>query len=263
MRQPDIFSRTTRRRFRDRAILSDYDSRWLIRFITTELVDRLGVIKRRFDRVLIIGNDGGDLQQLIAPSGALTFVADPGFYGAAKAGGVQCDEDRLPFADASFDLVLVPGGLDTVNDLPGALVLIRRILMPDGLFLGAMAGGGGLGTLRIIISDTTDPDKVVARHHPQIDVRSAGDLLARAGFALPVAESHYVTARYPDLFKLIGDLRANAMTNALVMRQPLGRQQFARMVAQFSAAGTPKTEETFSFLFMTGWAPPRPASVVR
>lgn len=260
MNQPDIFSRTARRRFRDRAIMSDHDSRWLTRFITTELADRLSLINRQFDRVLIIGNDGGDLQRLLAPSGSLTFVADPCFRGAANANGVQCDEDRLPFADASFDLVLAPGGLDTVNDLPGALILIRRILMPDGLFLGAMAGAGGLSTLRTITSDTSDPDKIIARYHPQIDVRAAGDLLARAGFALPVAESHDVVARYPDLFKLIGDLRANAMTNALVERQLLRRDQIAQMSARFSAAGAPKTEEIFSFLFMTGWISPPPVS---
>jgi NADH dehydrogenase [ubiquinone] 1 alpha subcomplex assembly factor 5 len=254
MTQLDIFSRMTRRRFRDRAFTSDYDSRWLTRFITTELVDRLSVIKRNFDHVLIIGNDGGVLQEVIASSGSLALVADPCFRGAAT--GVQCDEDRLPFADASFDLVLAPGGLDTVNDLPGALVLIRRILRPDGLFLGAMAGAGGLDTLRTVIAATTDPNRIVARHHPQIDVRAAGDLLTRAGFALPVAESHYITARYTDLFRLIGDLRANAMTNALVKRQPLRRDQISQMAARFSAEGNPKTEETFSLTFMTGWALP-------
>jgi NADH dehydrogenase [ubiquinone] 1 alpha subcomplex assembly factor 5 len=263
MIQPDIFSRATRRRFRDRAFASDYDSRWLTRFIVTELLERLNVTKRDFDRVLIIGNDGGDLKRRIAPSGSLTFVADPCFRGAANANGVQCDEDRLPFADASFDLVLAAGGLDTVNDLPGALVLIRRILMPEGLFIGAMAGAGGLGTLRNIIANTTDPNKIVARHHPQIDVRAAGDLLTRAGFAQPVAESHYITARYTELFKLISDLRANAMTNALIKRQPLHRHQVAQMAARFSAAGDSKTEEIFSLLFMTGWASQPLAPAVR
>jgi SAM-dependent methyltransferase len=258
MMPPDIFSRTTRRRFRDRAFASDHDARWLTRFIVDELVDRLRITKRQFDRVLILGNDCGDLQQQIAASGSVMFVADPGFKSALNARGVQCDEDRLPFADASFDLVLAPGGLDTVNDLPGAFALIRRILKPDGLFLGAMAGAGGLDTLRKLISDTAEPDRIVARHHPQIDVRAAGDLLTRAGFTLPVAESHSIAARYSDLFKLIGDLRANAMTNALVKRQPLRRDQVAQMNEQFLAIGTHKTQETFSLIFMTGWAPSRP-----
>jgi SAM-dependent methyltransferase len=255
MTRADIFSRATRRRYRDRAFASDYDSRWLTRLITTELSERLSAIKRTFENILIIGNDGGDLQRLMAPHGTLTVIADCGFRGAASAGGVQCDEDRLPFADASFDLVLAPGGLDTVNDLPGALLLIRRILKPDGLFLGAMAGAGGLETLRGAILATAGPDKAVARHHPQIDVRSAGDLLVRAGFALPVAESQSVSARYSDFFRLIGDLRANAITNALVKREMLQRAQLAQMADYFSAIGDPKTEEIFALIFMIGWAP--------
>jgi NADH dehydrogenase [ubiquinone] 1 alpha subcomplex assembly factor 5 len=200
MTQADIFSRATRRRFRDRAFTSDPDDRWLTRMMAAELADRLGAIRRRFERVLIIGNDSSELRKLIAPHGSYTLLADTGFRGAAAAFGVQCDEDRLPFANASFDLVLAPGGLDTVNDLPGALILIRRILVPDGLFLGAMAGAGGLETLRSIVSGVNRADQIVTRHHPQIDVRGAGDLLVRAGFRLPVAESHLVTARYPSLF---------------------------------------------------------------
>ncbi|MEK6639021.1 MAG: methyltransferase domain-containing protein [Pseudomonadota bacterium] len=258
---PDIFSRQARRRFRDRAVASDYDSRWLSRLMATELADRVDMVKRHFDRVLIIGNSDEDLRQRVASNRLFTIVADAGFRGAARADGVQCDEDRLPFADASFDLVLAPGGLDIVNDLPGALALIRRILMPDGLFLGAMAGAGGLETLRNIIVTTTDPERIVARHHPQIDVRAAGDLLTRAGFLMPVVESQNVTARYPDLFKLISDLRANAMTNTLSERQPLRRDQVAKMATQFSLVGDPKTAETFSLIFMTGWAPPHPVPI--
>ena len=259
MMQPDIFSRATRRRFRDRTLLSDYEDRWINHFITTELFDRIQLADRSFDRTLIIGNDGGDLHRQLTQGGAKALIADPGFQGACAAMGVQCDEDRLPFADASFDLVLAPGGLDSVNDLPGALLLIRRILKPGGLFLGAMAGAGSLTTLRAIIARTSAADRSIARHHPQIDVRAAGDLLARAGFVRPVAESHAITARYPDLFKLIGDLRANGMTNALVERTMLRRDQLSMMAAQFSDAGTPKTEEIFALIFMTGWAPAPPA----
>jgi NADH dehydrogenase [ubiquinone] 1 alpha subcomplex assembly factor 5 len=263
MIQPDIFSRSARRRFRDRAIRSDCDSRWLTRFIATELIERMSVANRRFDHILIIGNDGGDLQQHLNPGGSLIVIADPGFQGAASPIGVQCDEDRLPFADASFDLILVPGGLDTVNDLPGALVLIRRILKAGGLFLGAMAGAGGLSTLRGLIAQTIENENYIARHHPQIDVRAAGDLLTRAGFVKPVTENHHIAARYANFSKLISDLRANAMTNALIERKAFRRDQFLTMSARFSAAGDPKTEEIFSLLFMIGWAPSPAASQVR
>jgi NADH dehydrogenase [ubiquinone] 1 alpha subcomplex assembly factor 5 len=257
MTQSDIFSRATRRRFSDRAFTSSPEDRWLTRLIAVELADRLGAINRSFERVLIIGDDGGELQNLIVPNGLFTVIADSGFKSVAAIAGVQCDEDRLPFADTSFDLILAPRGLDTVNDLPGALILIRRILAHDGLFLGAMAGAGGLAMLRNIASEVNRADQMIARHHPQIDVRGAGDLLSRAGFALPVAESHLIKARYPSLFKLIADLRANAMTNALIHRKPLVRNQLAQMAENFLAAGNGKTEETFSLIYMTGWAAER------
>jgi NADH dehydrogenase [ubiquinone] 1 alpha subcomplex assembly factor 5 len=257
MIQADIFSRNVRRRFRDRAFSSDAADRWLIQFMAQELIERVSIINRRFGRVLIIGNDGGTLRQSLAASGAMVVIADTSFTGACGTCAVQCDEDRLPFANGSFDLVLAPGGLDSVNDLPGALILIRRILQPDGLFLGAMSGAGSLSTLREVIARANSAEKVIARHHPQIDVRAAGDLLARAGFAQPVAESESLTVRYPDLFRLMADLRANAMTNALIQRQPLRRDELQRMAALFSTRGIPKTEESFSFIFMTGWVSPR------
>src|SRR3546814_14159615 len=75
--------------------------------------------------------------------------ADPGFANAREMKGVQADEDALPFADASFDLIIACGTLESVNDLPGALILIRRILRPDGLFLAAFAGAGSLPVLRV------------------------------------------------------------------------------------------------------------------
>ena len=251
MTQKDIFSRSARRRFRDRAVDSEASDRWLNQLMVEELVDRLDVVKRNFDRALILGDCGGALAASLAARKIKTVVADLGFGACLLTGGVQCDEDRLPFANSSFDLIIAPGGLDTVNDLPGALFLIRHILKADGLFLGAMSGAGSLATLRAILGTT---DETVARHHPQIDVRAAGDLLARAGFTLPVAEHQSITARYPSLFRLIADLRANAMTNALAIRHPLRFDQIAEIAQRFLIPGTQKTEEVFSLIFMTGWA---------
>ena len=255
MEQKDVFSRIARRRFFDRAVASDEGDRWLARFMVDELAERLSAVRRSFNRALIIGHDCRALHMQLGTDGTQVVSASAGFNGTALAIGVQCDEDRLPFADASFDLILAPGGLDTVNDLPGALILIRRILRADGLFLGAMQGAGGLATFRRVLAGVDGGNQAIVRHHPQIDVRAAGDLLARAGFRLPVAEHHVLTARYPNLFRLIGDLRANGMTNALVDRHSLTRDQIGQIAERFSSGGEDKTEENFSIIFMTGWAP--------
>ncbi|MGZ8347199.1 MAG: methyltransferase domain-containing protein, partial [Allosphingosinicella sp.] len=175
----------------------------------------------------------------------------------------------LPFADAAFDLVVSVGVLDSVNDLPGALALVRRVLRPDGLFLAAFAGAGSLPQLRAAMraADAAEQDGVVPRIHPQIDIRAAGDLLGRAGFALPVVDVETVTVRYSGLARLVGDLRAMGATNLLSARskRPLGRLGLVAARAQFAAAAEAdgKTAERFDIIHLSGWAPapeqPRPA----
>lgn len=195
--------------------------------------------------------------------------ADAGFGFASAAQGIQCDEDRLPFADESFDLVVSAGVLDQVNDLPGALALIRRILKPDGLLLAGFLGAGSLPCLRAatMAADMSVGGAVGSRLHPQIDVRASGDLLARAGFALPVADGERLTARYSNPLRIIADLRGMAATNLLCDQQGprYGKARFRALMEAFADAGDPNgtVTETFELIFMTGWAPapdqPQPA----
>jgi SAM-dependent methyltransferase len=190
--------------------------------------------------------------------------ADAGFAFAHAAGGVQADEDRLPFADHSFDCVISAGVLDQVNDLPGALTLARRTLRPDGLFIGAFVGAGSLPVLRVAIRDA-ERDRPAARLHPQIDVRSAGDLLVRAGFALPVADVETLDVSYRSLGGLLDDLRGMAATNLLHTRSPLSRPTLGAIAAAFAgrADADGRTHERLEIVFLTGWAPdasqPQPA----
>jgi SAM-dependent methyltransferase len=175
------------------------------------------------------------------------------------------EEDRLPFASASFDLVISAGTLDSVNDLPGALVQIRRILKPDGLFLGHMFGVGTLATLKSLML-AAEGSSTSAHIHPQIDLRSAADLLSRAGFALPVADQDMMRVRYGHWRKIVADLRNAGLGNALAgQRRYLGKGIMSRLNAEWQrradAAG--KAEESFMHLYLSGWAPspdqPKPA----
>lgn len=266
MADPEIFDRALRRRRRDRAarIFADHD--FLRDHVVDELLDRLGGVTRSFDRVLDLGCMDGTLAERLAP-GRSVVRADPGFAFAKAAGGIQCDEDRLPFADASFDLVIAAGGLETVNDLPGALSLIRRILKPDSLFLGALIGAGSLPRLRAAtLAADMAAGGVAPRIHPQIDVRSAGDLLARAGFALPVADGERLTVRYRDPLRLINDLRGMAGGNLLHGRRPpLRRDALPELFHSFAeqADADGRTSEAFEIVYLVGWSPspdqPKPA----
>ncbi len=223
--------------------------------------ERLASVARKFDDVLDIGCHEGAFQ---GQPGARVLRMDAGFAFAHGAAGVQADEDRLPFADGTFDLVVSAAGLDSVNDLPGALALIRRILRPDGLFLGAFAAAGSLSTLRAALRDA-EGDRPAPRLHPQIDVRAGGDLLVRAGFALPVADAEQVAVRYPDLFGLFADLRGMAGNNLLRTRRMFRRDTLALAAEAFAARADSdgRTTERFEIVYLTGWAPapsqPQPA----
>lgn len=225
------------------------------------IAERLEAVKRPLVDFLDLGCFDG---AFVSPPGTRVARADAGFSFARSVGGVQADEDRLPFADASFDCVVSAGVLDQVNDVPGALTLARRVLKPDGLFLAAFIGAGSLPRLRAALLAGDEP-RAVARVHPQIDVRSAGDLLVRAGLTLPVADVETLSVRYSDIGRLIDDLRGMGATNLLRGTPPLTRSGLSRSADAFAANADAdgRVTERFQIVYLTGWAPdpsqPKPA----
>ncbi|MEZ0495109.1 class I SAM-dependent methyltransferase [Sphingomonas sp. IW22] len=258
---PEPFNRQARRIRRDRAAAAFGEHDFLRAAILDGIDERLAAVKRPMHDFL----DMGSFDARFTPAGdARVARVDAGFAFARAGGGVQADEDRLPFADASFDCVVSAGVLDQVNDVPGALTLARRVLRPDGLFLGAFIGAGSLPVLRSVLLEAEAP-RAVARIHPQIDVRSAGDLLVRAGLTLPVADIETLSVRYSGLGRLIDDLRGMAATNLLGDTPPLTRATLARAAEAFAARADAdgRVTERFQIVFLTGWAPdpsqPKPA----
>lgn len=267
MSEREPFDRGLRRLRRDRAAAGFRNHAVLRDQIADELADRLADVSRPFNDVLDLGCADGALGRRLAPPRLVS--ADAGFAFARAVGGVQCDEDRLPFADRSFDLIVSADALDAVNDLPGALALARRLLRPDGLFLAGFVGAGSLPRLRsaLLAADMATGAGPSPRTHPMVDVRAAGDLLVRAGFALTVADSQRLTLRYRSLSRLLDDLRGAGAGNILHARSrtPVTRQWLAAahdaFAAQADADG--RISEQIELITMTGWAPsadqPRPA----
>ena len=248
-----IFDRVARRRRRDRAQPGYAAHDFLRAAMIDGIVERLAAVRRTFVDVLDLGCFDGAMP---CPEGARIARMDAGLRFARAAGGVQADEDRLPFRDGAFDCVLSAGVLDQVDDLPGALALARRALRPDGLFLAAFVGAPSFPALRRAFA-AAEVDRPAARLHPQVDVRSAGDLLVRAGFALPVADVETLDVGYPNLFRLVGDLRGMAGSSVLASRAPLTRATVAGAAAAFADAAGPdgRTRERIDVVFLTGWAP--------
>ena len=175
---------------------------------------------------------------------------------------VVVDEERLPFGDASLDLVVSTLALHWTNDLVGALIQIRRALRPDGLFLGAIFGGATLTELRqcLLAAEAELSDGASMRVSPFADAIDAAGLLQRAGFALPVADVDRVKVRYASPLALLQDLRRMGETSVLLdrARKPLTRRVLFRAMELYGerfAEPDGRVPATFEIVSITGWAP--------
>ncbi len=262
-----LFDRTLLRRRLDRA--APGFEPFLKARAAGDLVQRLAAIKRRFPVAVDLGARTGVFGQALAESDAADKVgslieADLSGAMLAKASGVRliADEARLPFAEESLDLVVSSLVLHAVDDLVGALVQIRRVLKPDGLFLGAVLGGSTLTELRqcLTAAEAEISGGAGPRVFPFLDSYDGAALLQRAGFALPVVDVDTVTVRYPHMLKLMADLRAMGETNVLLERprNPLSRRVLARAGELYDerfAAPDGRLSATFEIITLTGWAP--------
>ena len=220
------------------------------------MLDRLDAVTRSFETVLVINTGLRTLATALKRRGMAVTETDHGIVFAAAASGIFCDEDRLSVDQDQFDLVVMPSGLDTVDDVPGALIAARRALRPGGLFLACLIGSPSLPVLRDVMGAVDAAQgRAVARVHPQIDVRGAGDLLVRAGFALPVADAETLRLSYASLDRLVEDVRAAGLTNVLMERYAISSAWLAAgRTAFIEAAGNDgRVTETVTLLVLTGW----------
>lgn len=260
-----IFDRGLHARRRARAAAGFADYSFLKKVAAEDIALRLGAINRRFDRVLDLGAHDGLLANtlrgdpLVGPRLGEITTAD---MSAAFRPDVIVDEEALPFANGSFDLVVSALSLHWVNDLPGALIQIRRVLKPDGLFIGVVLGGRTLGELRqsLLSAEEEIRGGAANRVSPYLDVIDGAGLLQRTGFAMPVADNDARTVRYAHPMRLLGDLRGMGETAAFASRDapPLTRGILMRAmetyVRRFSDPDG-RVRATFEFVTLSGWAP--------
>ena len=261
------FDRAVVRRHHDRAApgLARHD--FLLREVGERLGERIGDIRRDFPRVLDLGAHNGTMADYLGKAGSDLIVQSdlsPAMTMANSRGHarVVADEEWLPFAPASFDLAISNLSLHWVNDLPGALAQVRRALKPDGFFLGALLGGDSLFELRRCLMDAELKVEggLSPRISPMADIRDAGNLLTRAGFALPVADSDMLTVSYANAFDLMKELRGMGESNAVAERRKgFSRRatllEAAAMYAKDHADADGRVTVTFQVLYLGGWTP--------
>lgn len=264
----EIFDRTLLRKRRERTARRSGDHDFLFHEVAGRLTDRLEDVSRRFELALDLGARDGTLGRALLTSGKVNrvFFADRAgaFAGQSAEGGpsVVADEELLPFAPGSFDLIVSNLALHWANDLPGALVQANRALRPDGLFQAAILGGETLTELRHCLMDAEEEVSggVSPRISPMVDLRDAAGLLQRAGFALPVADLDHIEVTYEDPFRLMADLRAMGETNALRdrLRHPTRRAVFlraAQLYAERHQRPDGRLSAQFDVIYLHGWRP--------
>jgi len=260
-----IFDRPLIRRRQQRAAALG-PATFLLDRVAEDLADRLAAVLRWFDVAVDLGTPGNAVREALARFGSVGNVIGAGVPSKANEGAalleLVADDEALPFGDASLDLVVSALALQFVNDLPGALVQIRRALKPDGLFLAALCGGDTLTELRqsFAAAESDIEGGISPRVAPFVDLRDLGALLQRAGFALPVTDVDRVVVRYDSAFALMHDLRRMGATNALLARRrtPLRRATLLRMAEIYSqrfADADGRIRATFEIVWLSGWAP--------
>lgn len=221
-----------------------------------DCLDRIALLRRRFERALLIGCPDRQWPRRLGELADDVVVRDPGPRFAKAAGGCPIVEDNWEPPSADFDLVLAVGTLDTVNALPLAMRLLRHAMRSDALLIGAVSGGDTLPELRAAMRAADAVSGGAAPHvHPRIEAAAIAPLLADAGFVDPVVDIDRVPVSYPSLERLIGDLRLMSATNILG-----GRPRFIGKAARAAAARTfaeaadgPRTIETFEILHFAAW----------
>lgn len=254
-----IFDRAAVRRHRDRAAASVASVADILADTAERLLDRLDDTTRRFTSALDIGGRG-ITAPLLRARGIATVACDLSAPMLALSGGpaVVADEEWLPFGPGSFDLVVANLSLHWVNDLPGALIQIRRALRPDGLLLASLPAFGTLAELRGALTEAEAmlSEGASPRISPFPDLRDLAGLLQRAGFALPVADVEDIRILYADPMRLLRDLRAAGEANAVQLRD---RRPPPRALFPAALAGLPEQDgrapATLKLAIMTGWAP--------
>ena len=258
-----LFDRSLIKARRNRAAASFAAHAFLKERVAQDLANRLKLIRRSFETCVDLGGHTGHLGALLKEISLITADLSEAMVSQASTPlKVVLDEEALPFANNSLDLIMSALSLHWVNDFPGLLAQSFQCLKPDGLFLIALLGGHTLIELRDCLSSAELELRggVTPRLSPMISIKDAGALLQRAGFALPVVDCDRIKVTYPHPLALLHDLQKMGENNALVNRSrvPLSRGLLKRVCElyqeRYGLAGG-YISATFEVITLTGWAP--------
>lgn len=239
---------------------------FLMREAVADCIDRLRVVTRTFPKgVALLGRTDGlaeALADLHSVENVLRIEEEGATTGTVPVDAMLGESGTLPLEPGSIDLVVVPWSLHYADDLPGMMIQIARALRPDGLFMATLPGGDTLQELRasLLQAESELRGGAALRVDAMTDIRDAGALLQRAGFALPVIDSDSFTVRYDTMFDLIRDLRGFGATSVRIddASPPLTRAIATRAAAIYAenfSDDDGRIRATFQMISLSGWSP--------
>ena len=243
---PTIFSPARRlairRRMRALQAARPDPARYIMHDMIEDVFERLQFLRHEPRRVLAIGDWSGERAEGFAGQDCSVTHAHPedGFA------------EDAPFPFGGFDFIASLGTLDTINDLPGALIHLRNALAPGGLMIASFLAAGSLPRLRAAML-AADGERPAARFHPMVDVRAGGQLLQRCGFAQPVVDSRGLEVRYSSFARLLGDLREQGLTCSLASPAPRLTPAMRSVAEAHFMGGEARVSEQFEILTLSGW----------
>ncbi|WP_120495369.1 methyltransferase domain-containing protein [Kiloniella sp. EL199] len=264
-----IFDRKSVNQHHHRAQNHIEDHDFLFREVADRLGDRLMDIARDFPKTLDLGSNHSILEETLGIRGRIQEFVTAKFQSEedsqkdfVSSKDIEIISEIIPSATQVYDLIISNLCLHWVNDLPGILLQAHQSLKADGLFLASMIGGESLKELRACLMEAEMDIEggVSPRVSPLIDVKDAGALLQRAGFALPVSDFDRIEVSYANAFDLMKELRGMGETNAIHNR----KKSFTRRETLLKAAqlyqekfsdSEGRINATFDIVYLAGWAP--------
>ncbi len=264
--QPFALDRGQMRRAFERAAPAYERAAWLQREIGARLLARLDVIKLVPARILDLGCGSGyctrALRKRYRQAEVIGLDIAPAMLRAARRRDgrwrrgrwVGGDAERLPFAAASFDMVISNLSLQWC-DPERVFPEVARVLRPGGLFMFTSFGPDTLRELRQAWAAVDGAPHV----HGFIDMHDLGDALMRARLAEPVMDVDRLTLTYEDVMGLLRELKDIGAHNVAHDRPRAltGKHRFARFRAAYEAqARDGRIPATYEVVYGQAWGAP-------
>ena len=236
--------RDIRRRF-DRAAASFDDADFVHAVTRDGLCSRLEPLLLKPEAILDLGSATGAMGRLLRKRFGRAHIVSFDISHAmlaqcrsnkawfSRPSFVQGDAHQLPFADASFDMVVANQVLPWAPNPQPVFDEVSRVLRKDGVFAFATLGPDSLREIERAWSGI-DAGAHVLRFP---DMHDIGDGLVRSGLRDPVLDVDRLGVTYESADRLFADLTRVGARNVLEDRSPgmVGKRKFHAMIDALTA----------------------------